>query len=418
MASMALRVLFTTQPGLGHLFPLLPVADGLCRRGHDVAFATSASFAPDVAAAGHAHFAAGLNWVTADMAQRFPEIGSVAPGPERYAAARSIVFAGRTAIAAVPDLLAAAERWRPDLIVHEAAEYAGPLCAELLGLPHTVVRSDSGSSSYADRRAVADALAETRRHVGLPPDPDAEMPFRYLQLSFAPPGLDETQQEGAPTCHRLRPIETRPPNGQALPWLDRRRPGGRGDRPTVYVTLGTVYNSSALLATILEALAAEPVDLLMTVGPGEDPEQLGPQPANVHIARWIPQDEVLPHCDAVITHGGYGTVSAALRNGLPLVVVPISADQPLNARRCRELGVSATVAPDERTPDRIRAATLDVLGDPTYRQAAQRIAAEALRRPDLDHALDLVETLARDRLPLPLACCRICRGSASRQTLG
>ncbi len=416
MASMALRVLFTTQPGLGHLFPLLPVADGLCRRGHDVAFATSASFAPDVAAAGHAHFAAGLDWVTADMAQRFPEIGSVAPGPERYAAARSIVFAGRTAIAAVPDLLAAAERWRPDLIVHEAAEYAGPLCAELLGLPHTVVRSDSGSSSYADRRAVADALAETRRHVGLPPDPDAEMPFRYLQLSFAPPGLDETEQDGAPTCHRLRPIETRPSDDQALPWLDRR--SGSGDRPTVYVTLGTVYNSSALLATILEALAAEPVDLLMTVGPGEDPDQLGPQPANVHIARWIPQDEVLPHCDAVITHGGYGTVSAALRNGLPLVVVPISADQPLNARRCSELGVSTTVAADERTPDRIRAATLDVLGDPTYRQAAQRIAAEALRRPDLDHALDLLETLARDRLPLPLACCRICRGSAPRQTLG
>ena len=199
-----------------------------------------------------------------------------------------------------------------------------------------------------------------------------------------------------------------------------RPPQGRWPhhRPTVYVTLGTVYNSSALLATILEALAAEPIDLLMTVGPGEDPEQLGPQPANVHIACWIPQDEVLPHCDAVITHGGYGTVSAALRNGLPLVVVPISADQPLNARRCRELGVSTTVAADERTPDRIRAATLDVLGDPTYRQAAQRIAAEALRRPDLDHAFDLLETLARDRLPLPLACCRICLGSAPRQTLG
>ena len=194
-----------------------------------------------------------------------------------------------------------------------------------------------------------------------------------------------------------------------------RRPrcrGGPGGRPTVYVTLGTVYNSSALLATILEGLAAEPLDLVVTVGPGSDPDQLGPQPRNVHIARWIPQDEVLPHCDVVITHGGYGTVSAALRNGLPLVFVPISADQPLNARRCSELGVSTTVAADERTADRIRAATLDVLGDPKYRRAAERVAAEALRRPDLDHALDLLETLARDRLPLPVAGCRSCRESA------
>ena len=330
---MALRVLFTTQPGLGHLFPLLPVADGLRRRGHDVAFATSASFAPDVAAAGHAHFAAGLDWVTADMAQRFPEIASVAPGPERYAAARKVVFAGRTAIDAVPDLLAAAERWRPDLIVHEAAEYGGPLCAELLGLPHTVVRSDSGSSSYADRRAVADALAETRRHVGLPPDPDVEMPFRYLQLSFAPPGLDESRAGGCADVSSAaadRNATDRDGTGAAM-----------ARRPTAAAATARPSTSRSAPCTTRQRCwrrssrhsPPEPLDLLMTVGPGEDPEQLGPQPANVHIARWIPQDEVLPHCDAVITHGGYGTVSAALRNGLPLVVVPISADQPLNARR-------------------------------------------------------------------------------------
>ena len=408
MASMPLRVLFTTQPGLGHLFPLLPIADGLRQRGHHVAFAVSASFGAEVAAAGHAHFTAGMDWVTADMARCFPEIASVAPGPERYEVGRKVVFAGRTAIDAVPDLLALGARWRPDLIVREAAEYGGGLCAELLRLPHAVVRTDSGSSSYSDRHVISDALADTRREVGLPPDPDVEMPFRYLQLSFAPRGLDDTEPEGAPTCHRLRPIETRSTNGTAVvPWLDGR--GDRGDRPTVYVTLGTVYNSSALLSTILEGLAAEPLDLLVTIGPGANPDQLGPQPPNVYVAGWIPQDEVLPRCDAVITHGGYGTVSAVLRHGLPLVVVPISADQPLNARRCSELGVGTTVAADERTPDRIREATREVLEDPAYRQASQRVAAEARRRPGLDHALDLLETLARHGLPLPVACCRRCR---------
>ena len=407
MASMALRVLFTTQPGLGHLFPLLPVADGLRSRGHDVAFATSASFGRDVAAAGHTHFTAGLDWVTADMASHFPEIASVAPGPERYVVGRTVVFAGRTAVDAVPDLLAIVDRWRPDLIVNEAAEYSGAICAELRELPHAVVRTDSGSSSYADRHVVSDALSGTRRHFGLAGDPDVETPFRYLQLSFAPPGLDERAEDGAPTCHRLRPIPTRMSENHAAPaW--RNGDGTRSDRPLVYVTLGTVYNSPTLLATILEGLAAEPLDLLLTIGPRADPEQLGRLPSNVRVAQWVPQDEVLPHCDAVVTHGGYGTVSAALRHGLPLVMLPISADQPLNARRCRELGVSITIAADERTPDRIRASTVDVLGNPAYRQAAQRVAAEARLRPGLDHALDLLETLARDRRPLPLADCHLC----------
>ena len=316
MAPMALRVLFTTQPGLGHLFPLLPVADGLRSRGHEVAFAASASFGRDVAAAGHTHFAAGLDWTTADMASHFPEIASVAPGPERYVVARTVVFAGRTAVDAVPDLLAATERWRPDLIVNEAAEYGGAVCAELHGLPHAVVRTDSGSSSYADRHVVNDALSGTRRHFGLAPDPDVETPFRYLQLSFAPPGLDERPQDGAPTCHRLRPIPTRTSENSTGPaWLN--GDGTRGDRPLVYVTLGTVYNSPTLLATILDGLAAEPLDLLVTIGPRADPEQLGPLPSNVRLARWVPQDEVLPHCDAVITHGGYGTVERGAPSRAP-----------------------------------------------------------------------------------------------------
>jgi hypothetical protein len=231
-----------------------------------VAVATSASFGSAVVAAGHLHFAVGLDWVTAEMAHHFPEIAAAAPGPERYEIARAVVFAGRTAIEAVPDRLAVAEGWQPDVIVHEAAEFGGALCAELLGLPHAVVRTDSGSSSYTDRHVVAGALGETCRRIGLPADPDVELPFRYLQLSFAPPGLDETEQQGAPTCHRLRPIETRPTDGAAPAWLR-----DRGDRPLVYATLGTVYNSSAMLTTILEGLCAEPLDLLVTAGPRQDP---------------------------------------------------------------------------------------------------------------------------------------------------
>ena len=92
-----MRVLFTTQPGVGHLHPLLPVAAGLRGRGHDVLFAASASFAGEIGRAGFDAVAAGRSWLAVEMAKAFPEITSIPPGPERYAWARAAIFAGHTA---------------------------------------------------------------------------------------------------------------------------------------------------------------------------------------------------------------------------------------------------------------------------------------------------------------------------------
>ncbi len=114
-----------------------------------MAFASSASFAAEIGAAGFDAFPVGRDWLSVDMLAAFPEMISRPPGPGRYAWARSAIFAGDTASAAVPDLLAVGDAWRPDLIVRDAAEYGGCVAAELLDVPHAVVRTDSGSSSYS-----------------------------------------------------------------------------------------------------------------------------------------------------------------------------------------------------------------------------------------------------------------------------
>ncbi len=114
---MVMRVLITTQPGVGHLHPLLPVAAGLRARGHHAAFASSASFAAEIVAAGFEAFAVGRDWLAVGMVRAFPEVASKPPGPERYAWARSAIFAGQTARDSGPDLVALSDTWRPDLIV-------------------------------------------------------------------------------------------------------------------------------------------------------------------------------------------------------------------------------------------------------------------------------------------------------------
>jgi UDP:flavonoid glycosyltransferase YjiC (YdhE family) len=382
------RVLLTTLPGVGHLHPLLPVAGGLLDRGHDLLVAASSGFGAEVAGAGLDLAPVGAAYTMSELPARFPDVGAIPPGPDRYAYARAAIFARAMPLDVVPDLVALIDRWRPDLVVREAADYSGYLAAELAGVPHAMVRSDSGSASYADRGAVAAALEEVRATFGLPSDPTAERAFDGLQLSFAPPVLDDPPHQLPATWQHIRP--TAVPAGSAPRWLT--GVASHGD-PIVYATLGTVHRGPEALATIIEAVAPEPVQLVVTTG-GLDSTLFGRLPGNVHVESWIPQAALLPHCAAVVSHGGYGTVAAALAHGRPLVLLPISADQPLNAARCTAARVGIAIGPDERAPRTVRRAVRTVLDQPDFAIAAARARAEADAQPDLHYALDRLEALA------------------------
>jgi MGT family glycosyltransferase len=168
------------------------------------------------------------------------------------------------------------------------------------------------------------------------------------------------------------------------------------------VTLGTIFNqeSGDLFERIVEGVRDLPVTVVATVGRALDPEVLGPQPANVHVERYLPQAQLLPYCRLVVSHGGSGSVIGALAHGLPMVVVPIGADQPRNARRCRDLQVARVLPALEVTPDRVRAAVSGVLADPSYRLHAERIRDEIAALPGPDHAVRLLERLVAGRRPL------------------
>lgn len=85
----------------------------------------------------------------------------------------------------------------------------------------------------------------------------------------------------------------------------------------VFISLGTIMNQrTAVFDTLIRALRDLPVQLIVTVGRDQDPQQFGPQPGNVHIERYIPQTQLFPICNVVVTHGGSGTINAALTAGL------------------------------------------------------------------------------------------------------
>lgn len=212
-----------------------------------------------------------------------------------------------------------------------------------------------------------------------------------------PAGLSPLQAahlDEVAVARRLRPVPFDTTTADRLPaWV-----GELGGAPTVYVTLGTVFNTTpGLFETILAALAGEPVDVVVTVGLDRDPAQLGAHAGNagnVHVERYLPQSLLLPHCDAVVAHGGSGTTLAALAHGLPSLLLPQGADQLSNARRVAGAGAGTLLPRSDVTPDAVRAAVRSLLSEPGYRVGARRLQQEIAQLPGPERGVELLDELA------------------------
>jgi hypothetical protein len=386
----SLRVLLSSTPGHGHLQPMLPLARALRRAGHEVAVAVAPEMCGRVEDAGLVALEAGR-----DFSGWWPELQARHPHrPWEQLPPEDILlwfsphlFVEVGARAMLDGLSAQVERWRPDLLVHESFEFAGPLAAAMAGIP-SVHHTLSPLPDAAVFEACAEAAAPLWQERGLVPPSLAGL-GRGLTLDICPPSLRnprgaalDSRPLRAPSAASAEP----PP-----PWLD-----ALGPRPVVHLTLGTgVTNADqALLATAVAGLRDLPLSLVVTVGPDNDPAALGPQPASVRVERYVRHDLLLPRCTAVVTHGGAGTMLTALGCGLPLLTIPQGADQYLNAEVCARRGVGRTLLAEQVTPETVRAEVVLLLGEHGYRTAALEVAAEIAAMPAADEVVPLLESLS------------------------
>ncbi len=383
-----MRVLFATTPAVGHVHPVIPFALAAVAGGHEVAFATSPAMAGMVERSGFRSFPVGVNLLSqGEVDQQYPQMRA-ALGKDRAALAWQNLFAEHYPKAVTGGLIELAETWRPDVVVHDDVNFGACIAAERLGISYAAVQTVAFRPHlYA---LVHDQLDERRREVGLPADVDGMMPFRHLFLSPFPRSYLNPDVALPPTSRSVRPVPFDRSGGDALPdWVARLT-----GRPLVYLTLGTVFNYRAdIFSAFIDGLRDEPVELVVTVGRDQDPSQFGPQPANVHVERYVPQTLLFPRCALVVSHAGSGTIMAALTNGLPMVLVPIAADQPENAERCAALGVARVLPAAELSPEMARRAVTDVLGEASHREAAIALRDEIDALPGPEFTLGLLEQL-------------------------
>jgi UDP:flavonoid glycosyltransferase YjiC (YdhE family) len=372
----------------------VPLATALRAAGHEVTFATTPVGCATLGDLSFRCFPVGIDeWLVEPGASPMGWHDPTTPAARVWVD----VFVNVRAQHMLPDLLTACEAWRPDLLVREMTEFAGCVAAERVGIPHAAVQVGAWRPDL--HALIGPALDDLRRRVGLRTDPQRAMPFRYLLLTPIPRSFIDPARPLPATARPMRyvPFDAGPGAEAKVPeWIETLEA-----RPTVYATLGTVNNRTpGLAAAILDALLDEAINLILTVGPNVDPAELGEPPPHVRVEQYMPQSLLLPYCDLVVCHGGFGTVLTALDAGLPLVIIPIAADQPDNARRCADLGVAEVISSERRTPGAIREAVRTVLGAPRYRRNAERLRAEMQAAPDLADAVELLEQLTREKRPL------------------
>jgi MGT family glycosyltransferase len=164
------------------------------------------------------------------------------------------------------------------------------------------------------------------------------------------------------------------------------------DRPLVYVTFGTAFGDRAPAQEVVEALAQLDVDVIMTTG-SRWKELTGMLPANLQVRPFIPQGAILDRCHLVVTHGGAGSVLGALRYGVPMVVIPLGADQDGNADEVQRSGAGLKVDAGA-TPQTLRTAVTEVLDGSRFRAAARTLSEEIADMPGLAAVIPVLEELA------------------------
>jgi UDP:flavonoid glycosyltransferase YjiC (YdhE family) len=386
-----MRVLLATPPLLGHVLPMVPLAQAIQNRGHDVLWATGPDSQGAVRNAGLHGVVAGLTAGEAmqEFWRRHPEARALPP-EQVPAAMFSGMFGEVAAPAMVTDLLPVVREWQPQLVVHDAAALAGPVIAAMLGVPG-VTKSFGPLLPRQRVEKAADAVAPLWRALGLRPAPFAGC-YQHLYLDVYPPGLQGPLPEYVGRTQLLHPIaDDRAADRQPA---ELSLPDGSAELPLIYLTMGTVFADGQVLRGAVKALAGLDCRLLVTVGPSGDPADMGQQPSHVRVERYVAQTQVLGHCQVVVSHGGSGTVLGALALGLPQLCLPRGADQFLNAAAVVRAGAGLALTPDEASGRAIAAATTELLQQSSFRECASRQAEQLARMPGPDEVAEVLETLS------------------------
>jgi len=389
------RVLLGAFGDPGHAFPMIALGRALRARGHEVTLQTWRRWQHHVEAEG-------LAFAPAPEYQVFPS------GPEPLDFYEAVVHATRDTL---PLLRASA----PDVVVADILTLAPALGAELAQLPratlipHVYPHGEPHFPIYSlgarlSRTALGRAL--WRRAQG-PVERGLELGRSELNRTRARLGLHPLERVHGGISDELALVATLPQLEYPRRWPEHVRVVGplmweppasdvelpRGDAPLVLIAPSTAQDpEQRLLRAALEGLATAPVRVLATWNRRLPPRALR-VPDNARVVDWVSYARTMPHCDAVVCHGGHGTLVRALSCGCVVVAAPAVGDMNENAARLDWAGAGVRVPRRFTSPRVVRLAVERALGEPAIRERARELGRWAQAHDGGAVAARLIEAI-------------------------
>ncbi|OZV83633.1 hypothetical protein CA850_02910 [Micromonospora echinospora] len=390
-----MRYLFTSMPVASHVMPLVPLAHAALAAGHDVLVATSGPAARTAVAAGLVTADAGGSRQARqpyddllDMLAR-GEAGE-APDDPTSLAVHGRQF-GEVGARQLDDLVTIARDWHADAVVYPGIHAAALVAARAVGIPAVLHGYGTPLPTFGP---ALEHLAPHAARLGVESVTEAAFEIDVLPASLAN-FTDVPTAIGKPQ-HVLPMRYGCFNNGGTLPhWALR-----RGDVPRVVATCGSAAAMTLdgrLYRDIVIATGRLGAELILLTADADLPELPAELPPHVRPERWLPLRALLDTADAVVHHGGSGTVLSSFAAGVPQVSLPMPGTVNVsNARSVTARGAGPTLDLDSVDPDTVTVALEAVLRDPRPRRAARDVAAEMAAMPPAASVIHRIGELIRD----------------------
>ncbi len=419
------RIVLSNIGTFGDINPLIAIALELKRRGHTPLMAVPAVYEPKIAPLGLEFHAIRpdidpTNTIMVEM------IYDVRKGTER--GLRDFLFPALRQT--YDDLLDAATRpGRADLLLLGELNYAGPLVAEMTGIPWAsyVLAPLSFFSAFdppvlpmypqlarADRRVPgmgraikrlarfasrkwSQPIYDLRRELGLPRGTNPLFDAKHsphLVLALFSRVLGQEQKDW-PAHTRITGFcfyDADGGNAELEPHLERFLAAGP---PPVVFTLGSAAVLAAGRFYEYSSRAAMKLGIRAVLLIGGDARNRPPLelPESICVAEYAPYSALFPRAALVVHQGGVGTTAQCLSAGKPMLIMPYSHDQPDNARRMRRLKVARVIRRGNYTPLRVARKLRAMLGEPRFARRAQSVGRILALENGVQSACDALEEL-------------------------
>ncbi|MFC5701158.1 macrolide family glycosyltransferase [Cohnella faecalis] len=366
------KILFINGPSAGHINPTFPLVEQLIEAGEEVVYFSSEEFRWKIEGMGASFRAYGNFLKSDDPLETKQFMGLILKLLSSY----SIV---------IPGVMEQIKGETFDYVIHDSMYGCGTTISNILKLPHI-----STCTSFIN----AERMSSTQQRQDQPSGPTVSIVENvshmkaFARLSYEVsqkfgikrPNIDEvffnkgqlnlvfTSSDLQPGSHSLDD------SYEFVGFSPSRRAGELEfpferltDQSVIYISLGTMYNNDKDFYEIcFAAFASFRGKVVLSLGNRVEAGAFPCIPGNFIVRNHVPQLEILKHACMFITHGGMGSTNEALSLGVPLIIVPMAADQPIVARRIQDLGAGILLNRDDLTPDLLRTTAEQVMLNPSY----------------------------------------------------